>query len=175
MLFATSTIPAEADAENARIALEKKAYALSLAYAQQGITKDPRNPNLFYYLGESRRQLGSRFAGIQQQSMLSSAADAFEHGLALFPMDERLLVRCALTYAQLGEFAKADDLFRRAFEWSPNLGRVYAYYGLRLQLENRIVDAQAAYRKSIQLENNQVAVVGLEQTLEAVKASQETQ
>jgi O-antigen ligase len=175
LLFATSTIPAEADAENARIALEKKSYALSLAYANQGTAKDLRNPNLFYYLGESRRQLGSRFTGIQQQSMLSSAADAFEHGLALFPMDERLLVRCALTYAQLREFAKADDLFRRAFEWSPNLGRIYAYYGLRLQLENRIADAHAAYRRSIQLESNQLAIVGLEQTLEAVQSNQATQ
>jgi hypothetical protein len=175
LLFATLTIPAEADSENARTALENKSYALSLAYANQGIAKDSRNPNLFYYLGESRRQLGSRFSGIQQQSMLSSAADAFEYGLALFPMDERLLVRCALTYAQRGEFAKADNLFRRAFEWSPNLGRVYAYYGLRLQLENRVADAQAAYQKSIQLERNQLAIVGLRQTLEAVQSNQATQ
>jgi hypothetical protein len=42
---------------------------------------------------------------------LGKSAEGFEHGLALFPMDERLLVKCGLAYAQLGDFAKADQVF----------------------------------------------------------------
>src|SRR6266550_2545560 len=59
----------------------------------------------------------------------------FKRGLKYFPMDERLLVKGGLALAQLGDFAGADTLFDRAFEWSPNLGQVYAFYGSRLQLE----------------------------------------
>ena len=46
---------------------------------------------------------------------------------------------------------------------------------LVLHLGNRIAGAQAAYRRSIRLENNQVAIIGLEHTLKAVKSSQATQ
>jgi hypothetical protein len=45
-----------------------------------------------------------------------------------------MLVKGGLTLAQLGDFTGADDLFARAFEWSPNLDQVYAFYGSRLQL-----------------------------------------
>jgi O-antigen ligase len=166
--FGAPTIPAEIDAEKARLALSEEKYALSVASAKEGIQKDPRNPELFYYLGESRRQLGSRFAGPASQSLLQASSDAFDRGLALFPMDERLLVKDALTNAQLGDFSKADALFQRAFEWSPNLGAVYAFYGLRLQLENRLEEAKAAYEKANQMTRNSVSIAGLQQTLEKI-------
>jgi Flp pilus assembly protein TadD len=89
-------------------------------------------------------------------------------------MDERLLVKGGLTLAQLGDFTGADDLFGRAFEWSPNLGQVYAFYGSRLQLEGRNAEAAIAYRHSNQLSANQIATVGLNQTLEATKIAQPT-
>jgi O-antigen ligase len=175
LILATPKMQAEQDAENARIALQKEVYALSLAYAKKGVEKDSLNPDLFYYLAESRRQLGSRYEGEQGRQMLESAAGSFEKGLALFPMDERLLVKGALTYAQIGDFARADQLFARVFEWSPNLGRIYAYYGLRFQLEHRFVEAQSAYQKSNQLESNKIATIGLEQTLNAEKGTSRSQ
>ena len=73
--------------------------------------------------------------------------------------------------AQLGDFAGADTLFDRAFEWSPNLGQVYAFYGSRLQLEGRTKDAAAAYQRSNQLAANQIATRGLDQTLDAAKVT----
>jgi len=168
LLFGATKIPAESEAEKARLALAEEKYALALAHAKEGIQKDAKNPELFYYLAESRRQLGSRFAGPAAQSLLQASSDAFEHGLALFPTDERLLVKAALADAQLGEFSKADSLFQRAFEWSQNLGVVYAFYGLRLQLENRLEEAKAAYEKANKMSRNSVSIAGLEQTLETI-------
>jgi O-antigen ligase len=165
LILATPKWLAERDAEEARIALEHGIYARSLGFAKAGVEKDPLNPELFYYLGESRRQLGSRAEGEVGRNLLESAAGSFEKGLALFPMDERLLVKGALSYAQLGDFPKADQLFQQAFQWSPNLGQIYAYYGLLLQMEHRYGEAREAYEKSNQLESNQVAIIGLEQTL----------
>ena len=62
--------------------------------------------------------------------------------------------------------------FARAFEWSPSLAQVYALYGPRLQLEGRNAEAAIAYRHSNQLSANQIATVGLNQTLEATKIAQ---
>jgi hypothetical protein len=53
-----------------------------------------------------------------------------------------------------------------------NLGQVYAFYGSRLQLEGRNTEAAVAYRHSNELSANQIATVGLNQTLDATKIAQ---
>jgi O-antigen ligase len=161
--------PGEVRAEAARSAFFKHSYALTIYYARQAIEYGNEDPDTFYYLGESRRQLGSQFIGTIQRDLLSAAAEAFDQGLNYFPMDERLLVKAGLNRAQLGDFAAADALFARAFEWSPNLGQVYAFYGSRLQIEGRNDEAAIAYQHSNRLSANQIATVGLNQTLEATK------
>jgi tetratricopeptide (TPR) repeat protein len=138
----------EDEAEAARLAFLKRSYALTIYHARKAIEYGNEDPDTFYYLAESRRQLGSQFTGTSQRDLLSTAAETFKRGLKYFPMDERLLVKGGLALAQLGDFAGADTLFDRAFEWSPNLGQVYAFYGSRLQLEGRTKDAAAAYQRS---------------------------
>jgi Flp pilus assembly protein TadD len=86
-------------------------------------------------------------------------------------MDERLLVKGGLNLAELGDFAGADALFTRAFDWDPNLGQVYAFYGSRLQLEGRNEEATVAYRHSNELDANQIATIGLDQTLGPIKTA----
>jgi tetratricopeptide (TPR) repeat protein len=162
----------EDEAEAARLAFLKRSYALTIYHARKAIEYGNEDPDTFYYLGESRRQLGSQFAGTNQRDLLSAAAETFKRGLKYFPMDERLLVKGGLVLAQLGDFAGADTLFDRAFQWSPNLRQVYAFYGSRLQLEGRNKDAAAAYQRSNQLAANQIATKGLDQTLDAAKVTE---
>jgi O-antigen ligase len=166
--------PGEAESEAARLAFLKQSYALAIYHSIRAIQHGNENPDTLYYLAESRRQLGNGFSGDTKRDFLTGAAKAFQQGLDYFPMDERLLVKGGLTLAQLGDFTGADDLFARAFEWSPNLGQVYAFYGSRLQLEGRSAEAATAYRHSNQLSANQIATVGLNQTLEAAKIAQPT-
>jgi tetratricopeptide (TPR) repeat protein len=160
-VLAGPKIDPENQGEGARRALLAEDYPLAMALAKRAIDRDNQNPDAFYDLGESLRQLGSRYAGAAGVELLGKSAEGFEHGLALFPIDERLLVKCGLVYAQLGDFAKADQLFAEAFHWSPNLGAVYAYYGLRLQLENRSAEAAQAYERSNRFEQNKIATMGL--------------
>jgi O-antigen ligase len=159
----------ELEAEAARLAFLQRSYVLAIQHARDAVKSGNDDPDTFYYLAESRRQLANQFSGDTRREFLSAAATAFDQGLTFFPMDERLLVKAGLNRAELGDFTGADALFARAFEWSPNLGQVYAFYGSRLQLEGKNEEAAAAYRHSNQLDANQIATIGLQQTLGTTK------
>jgi hypothetical protein len=167
LILLPGRLPAAAEAEQARQALRKEQYPLAILHARNGLDTDPTDPDLWFYLAESRRQLSMGFDGQAQVALLDAATQAFESGLKLFPMDDRLLVKAALAYAQRGNFRRSDQLFQTAFEWSPYLGQTYAYYGLRFQLEHRWPEAIAAYRRSNELEYNALAVAGLNESLAA--------
>jgi O-antigen ligase len=159
----------ESEAEASRRAFLNESYALTIYHAKQAAGYGSEEPDLFYYLGESRRLLANQFSGTTRLNFLSSAVEAFDQGLKYFPMDERSLVKCGLTQAELGDFKKADTYFNQAFKWDPNLGQIYAFYGARLQLEGRDQDANAAYQRSNELSVNQIAIGGQQQILETMK------
>jgi O-antigen ligase len=159
----------ESEAEAARRAFLSDSYALTIYHAKQAAEYGNEEPDLFYYLGESRRLLANQFEGTTRLNFLSSAVEAFDQGLKYFPMDERSLVKCGLTQAELGDFQKADTYFNQAFKWDPNLGQIYAFYGARLQMEGRDKDADAAYQRSDELSASQIAIVGQEQVRENMK------
>jgi hypothetical protein len=159
----------ESEAEFSRRAFMNGSYALTIYYAKRAAEYGNEEPDLFYYLGESRRLLANQFDDATRLDFLISAVDAFDQGLKYFPMDERSLVKCGLTQAELGDFQKADTYFNQAFKWDPNLGQIYAFYGARLQLEGRDQDADAAYQRSDELSVSQIAIVGQQQVRESMK------
>jgi O-antigen ligase len=167
LILLPGRLPAAAEAEQARQALRREQYPLAILHTKNGLDTDPTDPDLWYYLAESRRQLSGGFDGQAQAALLDAATQAFESGLKLFPMDDRLLIKAALAQAQRGNFRRSDHLFQTAFEWSPYLGQTYAYYGLRFQLEHRWPEAIAAYRRSNELQYNALAVAGLNESLAA--------
>jgi tetratricopeptide (TPR) repeat protein len=159
----------ESETEASRRAFLNGSYALTIYHAKRAAEYGNEEPDLFYYLGESRRLLANQFGGTTRLNFLNSAVEAFDQGLKHFPMDERSLVKCGLTQAELGDFQKADTYFNQAFKWDPNLGQIYAFYGARLQLEGRDQDAIAAYQRSNELSVNQIAIGGAQQIQEGMK------
>jgi O-antigen ligase len=159
----------ESEVEAARWAFLKGAYPLAIYHAKQAAQSGNQDPDLYYYLGESRRLLANQFAGAFRGSFLKAAAEAFDQGLEYFPMDERSLVKGGLTRAELGDFQKADTYFNQAFKWDPNLGQIFALYGARLQLEGRNQDAISAYHRSNELSGNPIALGGIKQIEESMK------
>ena len=159
----------ESEAEASRRAFLDSSYALTIYHAKRAAEYGNEEPDLFYYLGESRRLLANEFGGTTRLNFLSSAVGAFDQGLKYFPMDERSLVKRGLTQAELGDFQKADTYFNQAFKWDPNLGQIYAFYGARLQLEGRDQDANAAYPRSNELSVSQIAIGGQQQVQESMK------
>jgi O-antigen ligase len=159
----------ESEAEASRRAFLDSSYALTIYHAKRAAEYGNEEPDLFYYLGESRRLLANQFDGTTRLNFLGSAVEAFDQGLKYFPMDERSLVKCGLTQAELGDFQKADIYFNQAFKWDPNLGQIYAFYGARLQMQGRDQDANAAYQRSDELSVSQIAIVGQQQVQENLK------
>jgi hypothetical protein len=157
----------ESEAEASRKTFFEGSYALTIDHANRALEYGNECPDLFYYLGESRRVLANQFTGRVRLEFLKAAVDAFDQGLKYFPMDERSLVKGGLTRAELGDYQNADTYFAQAFRWDPNLGQIYAFYGARLQLEGRDQDAIAAYQRSNELSGNPIATGGLQQIEEA--------
>jgi tetratricopeptide (TPR) repeat protein len=159
----------ESEAEAARLAFLKHSYVVTIYHTRRAAECGNQDPDTFYYLAESRRMLANTLTGANRRDFLIAAVEAFNQGLTYFPMDERSLVKGGLAYAELGDFSKADRLFARAFDWDPNLGQIYAFYGAFLELEGRNDEAAKAYRRSNELSANEIATTGLQQILETVK------
>ena len=161
----------ESEAEAARLAFLKHSYVVTIYHTRRATEYGNEDPDTFYYLAESRRMLANTLTGVNKRDFLIGAVEAFNQGLTYFPMDERSLVKGGLAYAELGDFSNADRLFARAFDWDPNLGQIYAFYGASLELEGRNDEAVKAYRRSNELSANEIATAGLQQALETVKTA----
>ena len=161
----------ESEAEAARLAFLKHSYVVTIYHTRRAAEYGNEDPDTFYYLAESRRMLANILTGANKRDFLIAAVEAFNQGLTYFPMDERSLVKGGLAYAELGDFSNADRLFAKAFDWDPNLGQIYAFYGAFLELEGRNDEAAKAYRRSNELSANEIATAGLQQILETVKTA----
>lgn len=119
-------IPGEYYAEKARVALKDGRYFEAKEAAQAGISREKKNPDLFYYLGESERHVGDIFPAAPQLAApyYEAASDAFKQGFALFPEDSRLLLIEGWTLDALGRHDEADSYFKQAVEWDPNSDEV---------------------------------------------------
>jgi len=161
----------ESEAEAARLAFLKHSYVVTIYHTRRAEEYGNEDPDTFYYLAESRRMLANTLTGVDRRDFLIAAVEAFNQGLTYFPMDERSLVKGGLAYAELGDFSNADRLFARVFDWDPNLGQIYAFYGAFLELEGRNDEAAKAYRRANDLSASEIATAGLQQILETVKTA----
>lgn len=159
---AAPRVRAEYCAERARMALRDNLHEMAIGYAERGIADDTRNPNLYYYLGESKHDLGM-FATdpTVRKKFLVEAASAFAEGIKHFPADLQLLLALGRTLDNLGRFPEADYVFRVAVEADPNFANVYSYYGYHYYLQHRLIRAEKLYSKAIELGDEQIAPLGL--------------
>lgn len=159
---ALPTLPAEFRAEQARAALREERFADAIAAARAGLKVDPKNPFLWRHLGQAHAALGEAAAGPAARAAFADAALAFENGLILYPRDQWLLVGLGESLDQLGRFAEAEPVFRRAVEWNPASFTVRYHYATHLRLSGRLAEAEAEYKKSLGLYYNPAALRGLE-------------
>src|SRR5204862_2377078 len=91
MVLAAPRIQGEYYGERARVALRDSMYPETLAYAEKALSFEERNPDLYYYLGESQHFLALLSKDSRESKRLHEAAvTAFQKGLELFPEDLRL-------------------------------------------------------------------------------------
>jgi tetratricopeptide (TPR) repeat protein len=157
------TLPAEYFAEQARVALTQERYEDSISLAEVGLSGDTKNPYLRLYLGQAHSSLaeGMTNANVARASF-TAAVGAFRKGLDLYPQEQWLLVGLASSLDGLGRFDEATPIYQEAIRWNPTSGPIHLYYATHLRLAGKYDEAEAMYKKSLQLYWNQGAVVGLE-------------
>ncbi len=162
VVVAVPRVRAEYCAERARMALRDHLHDKAIGYAERGIGDDPRNPNLYYYLGESKHDLGMYSNDpVVRKKFLTEAAAAFAEGIKHFPADLQLLLALGRTLDNLGRFPEADYVFRVALQADPNFANVYSYYGYHFYLQRRLIRAEKLYAKAVELGDDQIAPLGL--------------
>ena len=147
--------PNEYWTERARVALRNLDFPASISAAEQALTFDDRNPELFFHLGGALR--GSAIVAEDEETRvksLNAAVDAYYRGLALFPQDVHMLIRCAQTLGVLGRFKEAENLYRSAIVLDRNFGRLHAYYARHLALVGRDEEAEAAFERAKSLDHS---------------------
>jgi tetratricopeptide (TPR) repeat protein len=157
-------IPAEYNAERARVALRDSSYTQAAAFAHESLARDIQNPDVYLYLGESQHFLAllaeREHPEIAQQDRMN-AIEAYKGGLNVFPDDLRLQLKLARTYDLMHRFDDAETVLQRALAFDPNFGNVYAYYGLHLHLQQKFKRAESYYRKALSLNETELSPQGL--------------
>lgn len=103
---------------------------------------NPKNPNLYFYIGESNRGIASRMPiALLRERYFNPAIDAFQQELKIFPQDENAVIRLAQSEDALGQYQAAEQLYQRAFQLDPHLGALYGFYASHLFLEGKKTEA----------------------------------
>ena len=162
MVVSIPRIEAEYYGERARVFLRDAMYPECRAYSERALARETRNPDLYYYLGESQHFLAMQDGQSQAAMDLHiAAANAFSKGLEAFPQDLRLLLKLGRTLDTLGRYAEAEAVYQRALAADPHFGNVYAYYGLHHHLQAHFREASELYKKAQSLGEVEVSTVGL--------------
>jgi O-antigen ligase len=163
LIHGVPKLPGEWWAEKARTAIRDKRLADAREAAARGLRTEKRNPDLFYYAGESAREMFVRSK--DPASPLGAEAVAhFKAGLEQFPSDVRLLVKLAQAHDNLRQFELADEALERAAELDPNSGVVHAFYGAHYHAQGFLEEAEASYKAALELlGRNEMALAGFEE------------
>ena len=118
---------------------------------------NPRDPDLYFYLGEANRVLGFRMRLFPlKRHFFEAAIPAFRDGLKVFPQDENTLLRLAQCLDGMKQYQDAEDVYQQCLNADPNLGVLYAYYADHLLAEGKKTEAAAASQTMRALENSEV-------------------
>jgi tetratricopeptide (TPR) repeat protein len=120
-------------AERARVLARDEYYTQAISMAERGLDRDPKNPNLYYYLGLAYRGRASKSTSSDQQADLEVAERAFRQGIGVFADDEYFWLRLGQTLDNLSKYQEAAAAYQTAIRLDPNYGVLYAHYAVHLK------------------------------------------
>jgi tetratricopeptide (TPR) repeat protein len=126
---------AEADAERARVALRDEHTLEATRWARRAIALDSRNPETFFYLGESRvRRAEDLVNPLAATAFYRAALAPFQRAWELAPNDETFQIALGRVYDALGRFSEAEWMFGQALAWDPRSSVAQKSYAAHLDL-----------------------------------------
>ena len=171
-------LPSEYFAEESRVALRDRKYAESIELANIALGQvapdcgwpqsavrmlggEKSNPDLYFYIGESNRQLGVGEKDPElRRNYLTQSVEAFSKANRLFPQDQRILLRMGQSLDALKRFDDAELAYQRALAADPNLGVLYGFYGTHLKVAGKLDESSAAYEKGLKLTGQSLEGIG---------------
>ena len=125
--------PAEYFGEKARRVLSHHEFMASPELARkaenlanEALRHDPRNPEIYYFLGESHVALAEMSSdATERNAFYTSSVDAYRKALDLMPQDVRLVLCLVWSLDALKRFAEAELALQRALELDPNSIKVW--------------------------------------------------
>jgi len=176
---AARTLPAELYLEKARLVLtdwrmivEPEVPNRLEALAQQGLSRDARNPELHFFVGEahSARAIQSQDPATKTIE-LENAIAAYDQALALSPRDVRLLLAKAQTLDTLQRFDESSAVLAECGKLDPVSGIVAFAEGRHLQARGQLAEAGAKYQRALQLGVGPGAQDALNEVINTLKGS----
>jgi len=177
LVIALPTLPAEIYLERARLILSDWRYMESPEiakaaeqFARRGTRYDTRNPELYYCLGEALiAQAAMTTDTAEKDRLCSESSLAYLRALSSAPRDSRLLLCLASTLDLLKRFDEAEPLYAEAIRRDPISKYAHWEYGHHFELQHKLDEAEAAYRRSLNLGGGPSAQMGLDRITESRK------
>jgi len=167
LLLAFESLPklaGEYYAELARMSLRDNQFSETVRYADAALLVETRNPNIYYYMGEAKRVLSEESEDLEKRITLQfEAENSFKQGLALFPHHLDMLLRMGRLYDSMHRYADAQKMYLLSMDADPNLGAVYAFYGLHFHVQGQFKEAREQYDHAMRLAFNPIAAEGLKE------------
>ena len=156
---ALPTLPAEILAEKAQRTLTDPNVMSTPAIpkaveslARQGMTYDPRNPELYFLIGDAKMASAWQTEDpTEKSSLIAEALNAYEQALSLAPGDVRLVLCVGRAADQIRDFGKAESAFELALKLDPLSSIVNFTYATHLEARNKLPEALEYYAKSLRL------------------------
>jgi tetratricopeptide (TPR) repeat protein len=179
VIRAPSTWPAEYYAEQARrvitdwrIITTPEVAREAESLAQRGLARDPRHPELHFYIGTARSALALQAPdAAAKKELFAQSLAAYEQALALAPGDVRLVLCVGESLDALERFDEAAALYERARKLDPKANTTRLAHAAHLRLRGRFDEAAPLYRQAHDLGAGPAAKAGLELIEEARKSA----
>ncbi len=137
LLQCVRLIPGEYFALSARDALYNDDPATAIVLAEKALTKETRNPDIYFYLGRALvASANSDERKTNREVLYTRALQAFEQARGLAPLDGTYPLELARVYDRLGRFNEAESMLNLARERDPRSDSVAAIYKAHLEKAN---------------------------------------
>ena len=138
--------------------------------ARRGLARDPRNPELYFAMGEAQSALGDLAADPQaKEAFYAQAVESYRKALELAPGDVHTVLRLASSLDSLRRFPESEPLFTRALLIDPSGGvthNVVAHHFLSL---GKLAEAERQFRLGMRFGAWEAGQAGLDLIQEEIK------
>ena len=124
------------------------------AVARKGLGYDPKNPELYYCLGEAQVLLADFAENANDRKRhFEESIEAYKSALNVSPRDVRFLLLLGASLDEVERFEEAEEAFALALKLDPASWKVHSGYALHLEKLNKLERAEVEYALAHKLAN----------------------